>query len=157
MSAQDMPAEANGSAPDAGTSLGDQDYQDQAAFRRALRRFLHFSEEQARRHGIMPQQHLVLLFIRGNPSYPNVTVGDVAQALQIRHHSASLLIDRCVKRGLVNRMEDPRDRRRMLLSLTAAGEQVLKEITLANRHELAALNPDLFQNSLLGVLQSEFS
>jgi DNA-binding MarR family transcriptional regulator len=123
----------------------DSDYQSQAAFRHALRRFLHFSEEQARAHGITPQQHIALLSIRGQKTYPRVTVGDVAQAMQMRHHSASLLIDRCVKRGLLDRQEDPDDRRRVMLSLTDEGQQVLDEITRANRKELHALDMDVFQ------------
>src|SRR5919199_4478043 len=98
--------------------LTDADYRDQAAFRCALRRFLHFSEDQARLHGITPQQHLLLLIVRGHQSYPEVTVGEVAESLQIRHHSASLLIDRCVRRNLLQRREDPADRRRALGSMT---------------------------------------
>jgi DNA-binding MarR family transcriptional regulator len=129
-----------------GTSeFDDSDYQTQAAFRHALRRFLHFSEQQARAHGITPQQHIALLSIRGQKTYPRVTVGDVAEAMQMRHHSASLLIDRCVKRGLLDRREDPDDRRRVMLSLTDEGQQVLDEITQANREELHALDLDVFQ------------
>jgi DNA-binding MarR family transcriptional regulator len=128
--------------------LNNSDYQDQAAFRHALRRFLRFSEEQARVHGITPQQHIALLSIRGQKAYPRVTVGDVAEAMQMRHHSASLLIDRCVKRGLLDRQEDPDDRRRVMLSLTDEGQQVLDEITRANRQELQALDLDVFQSAV---------
>jgi DNA-binding MarR family transcriptional regulator len=129
--------------------LTDADYRDQANFRAALRKFLHFSEEQARAHGITPQQHLLLLMIRGHSSYPAVTVGEAAESLQIRHHSASLLVDRCVKRGLLDRKEDPIDRRRVQLSLTPEGEHVLARITLANRQEMGDLSHDLFPGTLL--------
>jgi DNA-binding MarR family transcriptional regulator len=130
-------------------ALSDEDFRDQANFRGALRKFLHFSEEQARAHGITPQQHLLLLVIRGHPSYPTVTVGEAAEALQIRHHSASLLVDRCVRRGLLDRKEDPIDRRRVQLSLTPEGERVLTRITLANREEMRQLSDDLFPGTLL--------
>ena len=132
-------------------------YQEQAAFRHALRRFLRFSEEQARSHGITPQQHIVLLSIRGHPSYPRVTVGDVAEAMQMRHHSASLLVDRCVRRGLLDREEDTEDRRRVMLSLTPAGERVLEQITRANRLELRELDLDRFYDSLREALDIDWA
>src|SRR5579864_5735887 len=74
-------------------TLTDSDFRDQAEFRAALRRFLRYSEEQSRVYGITPQQHLLLLAVRGHANYPNVSIGDVAEALRIRHHSASLLVD----------------------------------------------------------------
>jgi DNA-binding MarR family transcriptional regulator len=145
----------NGLQPEV-ANFTDRDYQKQAAFRHALRKFLRFSEEQARMHGITPQQHIALLSIRGQQSYPRVTVGDVAEAMQMRHHSASLLVDRCVKRGLLYRQEDPQDRRRVMLSLTDAGQQLLDEITRANRQELQTLDVDLFRESVRKGLDSEF-
>lgn len=126
----------------------DVEYRDQADFRCALRRFLHFSEEQARLAGITPQQHLLLLIVRGHRSYPGVSIGEVANALQISHHGASLLVDRCVKRGLLGRREDREDRRRALVSLTEQGQQVLDRITKANRRELGSLDDALFRESL---------
>jgi DNA-binding MarR family transcriptional regulator len=133
----------------------DRDYQIQASFRRALRQFLHFSEEQSRKHDITPQQHLVMLSIRGNTAYPKVTVSDVAEAMQMRHHSASLLVDRCVKRHLLSRVEDPDDRRRVMLSLTPEGQRVLDDITRANRLQLKELDFERLQLSLNKVRDIE--
>jgi DNA-binding MarR family transcriptional regulator len=138
-------------------SFHDHLYREQAAFRHALRRFLRFSEEQARSYGVTPQQHIVLLSVRGEPSYPRVTVGDVAEAMQMRHHSASLLVDRCVKRGLIDRKENPEDRRRVMLSLTPEGQKILDEITRANRDELHALNLDVFYKSVREALNVEWA
>jgi DNA-binding MarR family transcriptional regulator len=132
----------------------DLDYRDQADFRCALRQFLHFSEEQARLAGITPQQHLLLLMVRGHRSYPSVSIGEVAQALQIRHHGASLLVDRSVRRGLLNRREDPMDRRRALVSWTDEGQRILDRITEANRRELGALEGVLFRDSFRQALQA---
>jgi DNA-binding MarR family transcriptional regulator len=129
-------------------TLSDSDFRDQAEFRAALRRFLRFSEEQSRVYGITPQQHLLLLAVRGHGHYPNVSIGDVAEALQIRHHSASLLVDRCVRRGLLSRREDPADRRRALVALTDEGQQVLDDITKANRRQLQSLKAQLFRETL---------
>ncbi|HEX6509520.1 MAG TPA: MarR family transcriptional regulator [Chloroflexota bacterium] len=133
--------------------LSDRDYRDQADFRCALRRFLHFSEEQARAEGITPQQHLLLLVVRGHRAYPKVSIGDVAECLQVRHHGASLLVDRSVRRGLLSRVEDPDDRRRALVSLTPEGQQILDRITLANRRVLGTLDDALFRDSLRQALQ----
>jgi DNA-binding MarR family transcriptional regulator len=136
-------------------ALTENAYQIQASFRSSLRRFLRFSEEEARKHGITPQQHLALLSIRGQPSYPRVAVGRVAEAMQIRHHSASLLVDRCVKRGLLYRQEDPDDRRRVMLSLTDDGQQVLDEITRANRNELYTLDFDRMRKTVHQALGTD--
>lgn len=134
--------------------LTDRDYRDQADFRCALRRFLHFSEEQARASGITPQQHVLILVVRGHSSYPEVTIGDVAEALQVRHHSASLLVDRGVKRGLLNRRVDSADRRRALVSLTDEGQAILDRITRANRRQMHMLEGELFRESLRQALRS---
>ena len=137
-----------------GPGLTDVDFRDQADFRAAIRRFMHFSEEQARNLGVTPQQHLLLLAVRGHADYPRVTIGAVAEALQIRHHSASLLVDRCVKRGLIERREDPTDRRRALLSLLPEGTRILRIITHANRREIRSLKGALFRDSLVQALES---
>ena len=125
-------------------ALTDGDFRDQAAFRAAVRRFLRVSEEQARRHGVTPQQHLVLLVVRGHPRYPHVSVGNVAEALQLRHHSASLLVDR----GLLVRTRDENDRRRVQIALTVHGQDVLAAITLANREQLHTLKSQFLREQL---------
>jgi len=134
--------------------LSDVDYRDQADFRCALRIFLRFSEEQARRLGITPQQHFMLLVIRGHRSYPGVSIGEVADSLQIRHHAASLLVDRAVRRKLLIREEDPNDRRRALVTLTSDGQDLLDRITLANRSELGSLDTMLFRRSFIEALRA---
>jgi DNA-binding MarR family transcriptional regulator len=120
--------------------LNEEDYQAQAGFRYAIRRFIHVSDEHARAAGITPQQHLLLLVLRGHPSFPTVTIKQLADHLKIRHHSASLLIDRSVKRGLERRSPDAEDRRKVHVALTDEGMRLLAQITLANRGELRSLD-----------------
>jgi DNA-binding MarR family transcriptional regulator len=144
--------EPSGSA--SGGEFNESIYRDHADFRYALRRFLRFSEEQARAAGITPQQHLLLLIVRGHPSYPHVSIGDIAERLQIRHHSASLLVERGVRRGLLHRREDSRDRRRALVSLTHEGQQLLDRLLHANGRELGALESTLFRDSLWQALHA---
>lgn len=135
------------------THFREQDYRDQADFRCGLRQFLRFSEEQARKAGITPQQHVLLAIVRGHAEYPNVAIGAIADSLQVRQSSASLLVDRCVKRGLLNRDEDPLDRRRAIISLTEEGQRILDEIMDANRRELGELHDTLFRQSFLETIR----
>lgn len=137
--------------------MKDRVYRDQADFRYALRRFARYSELQARNAGITPQQHLLLLMVRGHPGYPHVSIGDVAERLQVRHHSASLLVDRTVQRGLLDRKTDTDDRRRALVSLTPEGQAILDRITRANRAELGALEEKLFRSSFIEALHEHGS
>jgi DNA-binding MarR family transcriptional regulator len=132
----------------------EQDYRDQADFRCALRQFLRFAEEQAREAGITPQQHVLLAIVRGHDGYPAVTIGEIADSLQVRQSSASLLVDRCVKRGLLNREEDTVDRRRAVVSLTPEGQQILDTIMAANRKQLGSLRDQLFRESFLTALRT---
>ncbi len=125
-----------------GKSLSRRDYEALAAFRHALRRFLRFSEEAARQAGLTPQQHQALLAVHGSPDEA-VTVGGLAERLQVRHHSAVGLADRLSALGLLRRRTDRADRRRVLLSLTPKGRRLLEGLSVAHRQELARLQQDL--------------
>ena len=118
-------------------------YRSLAEFRFQIRRFLHFSEEQARTHGLEPQQHQLLLAIRGLPVGVKPTVGELAGRMLIRHHSAVELIGRLAMRGLVSRAPGQEDHREVIVTLTARGEAVLRELTRAHREELETLGPRL--------------
>lgn len=116
--------------------LDDRDYRALAEFRRALRRFLSFSEAAARDAGLTPVQHQLLLAIRGfvGPGAPSLS--DVADDLQLRLHSAGELVRRAEVNGLVVRSPDPDDARRVLLTLTPDGEEHLAGLTHIHRDEL---------------------
>jgi DNA-binding MarR family transcriptional regulator len=100
---------------------------------------------------------MLLLIVRGHPSYPAVSIGEIAERLQLRHHSASLLVERGVQRGLLRREKDAVDRRRALVSLTEQGERILASITQANKQELKALDEALFRlrDSLSRALRND--
>ncbi|WP_225715847.1 MarR family winged helix-turn-helix transcriptional regulator [Bradyrhizobium semiaridum] len=112
------------------------DYEALARFRYQLRTFLAFSEEAARQAGLTPQQHQALLGIKGFVRPGPATVGDIARFLLIRHHSAVELVNRMVKLGLIGRVADPDDARRVRLKLTAKGEQKLQALSKKNIEEL---------------------
>jgi len=121
------------------------DYRALAEFRYQLRRFVHFSEEVTREMGLEPQQYQLLLALKGLPEGRNATVGNIAERLQLRHHSTVELIDRLVERGLIERSRDKADQRRVLINLTLQGEEVLKKLAVLNRTELQSTGPALVQ------------
>jgi DNA-binding MarR family transcriptional regulator len=121
------------------TAVSDSDYQAIAAFRAGLRRFLRFSEEAALKAGITPQQHQLLLAIRGFQGPEPPSIGDLAEALQIRHHSAVGLVNRLEDADLVRREGSLVERRKVHVLLTERGEQKLESLTEAHRREYAEL------------------
>jgi len=126
------------------------EYETLAAFRYALRRFIRFSEEAAQAAGITAQQYQALLAIKGFPSRDKVTVGELAERLQLRHHSAVGLIDRLVAEKLVVREPSVEDRRQVLVQLTSRGEAVLEKLASVHREQLKRIGPEISQ--LLGRL-----
>ena len=123
--------------------LTDADYQRLLEFRTGLRRFLHWSEEQAGAVGLTPAQHQLLLAIRGQPGRAGPTIGEIADILLLRHHSAVELIDRAEAAGLVRRRPDRSDQRVVRLGLTALGSRRLRQLTERHLEELDRLRPQL--------------
>lgn len=131
--------------------LSNTQYETLASFRYALRQFIHFSDEAAQTAGITPQQHQALLAIKGFPGRDKVTVGELAERLQLRHHSTVGLINRLVAEKLVIREASAEDRRRVLIQLTPNGEKILEKLTSVHRIQLNRIGPEIRQ--LLGRLQ----
>ena len=121
--------------------LAKADYETLAEFRYLLRRFLAFSEEAALGSGVTPQQHQALLAIKGFRGRERITVGEFAERLGVRHHSAVGLVDRLAARGLVQRQADRADRRQVRLGLTRRAEALLARLSVAHRDELRRLSP----------------
>jgi len=122
-------------------AVPDADYEHLAAFRNALREFLHFSEEAALAAGVQPQQHQAMLVIRGNPNDASLTVGDLASRLKIRHHSAVGLVNRMESQRLIVKTHDPLDRRKVFIRLTHLGKRTLEKLTVAHKAELVRIGP----------------
>ena len=119
------------------------DYGTLAEFRYQLRKFLAFSEAAAQKAGLTPQQHQALLAIKGFSSPEPISVGDLARFLLIRHHTAVELMDRMTKLGLLSRIVDVEDGRRVLLKLTRKGEQKLRTLSKIHFEELGSASPAL--------------
>ena len=136
-----MSPSASGSAAERARELSVADYQLLAEFRHVLARFLAFSATAATAAGLAPRQHQALLAIKGAPGGVPMTVGDLADRLVIRHHSAVELVDRMVSSGYLRRRTDPGDRRRAILVLTANAERTLAGLSAAHRDELRRIAP----------------
>jgi DNA-binding MarR family transcriptional regulator len=123
--------------------LTNQEYRALSDFRYQIRRFLHFSEEAARQDGLEPQQHQMLLAIRGLAVDQNPTISQVAEHLVLRHHSAVGLADRLEKRGLLERVRSDDDRRQVRLRLTPDGAERIRRLSKLHREELRHSGPGL--------------
>jgi DNA-binding MarR family transcriptional regulator len=119
--------------------LTDADFARLLSFRDGLRAFLHWSEAAARQAGLTPAQHQLLLAVRGHGSPPSL--GDIADHLLLRHHSAVELVDRAVRSGLVERVSDPDDHRVVRIALTKDGDRRLRALSAAHLEELSRIGP----------------
>src|SRR5258705_6539292 len=113
------------------------EYQSLAEIRHQIRRYLHAGEIAARALGLEPRQHQMLLAIQGMPPRVRPNVGEVAERLQIEHHSAVELLNRLAAAGYVRRERENGDRREVLLALTAKGSRILAELAEHHLWELA--------------------
>jgi DNA-binding MarR family transcriptional regulator len=118
------------------------DFRTLAEFRYQIRRFLHFSDVAAERVGIEPQQHQLLLALKGLPRGTPPTIGALAERLQLRHHSTVELVDRLVERGFLIRLRATDDRRRVLIRPTRAGEECLAGLASFHLQELRSAGPE---------------
>ncbi len=114
-----------------------------AEFRYAVRSFQCFSEQAAQGRDLQPRQHQLLLQIAGLPAGRKATIGFLAERLGLRQNSVVELTDRSVAEGLVRRAEDPADRRRVVLSLTAKGSKLLDALSASHARELDEFGPRL--------------
>jgi DNA-binding MarR family transcriptional regulator len=123
--------------------LTTRDYAELAAFRRALRQFLHFSEAAAADAGLTTRHYQAMLVLRAAPEDQHVSINDLAQELLIKHNSAVELVDRLVRERLVLRNLSATDRRKVELHLTGRGRQVLAKLAATHRAELERIGPGL--------------
>lgn len=119
------------------------DYESLAEMRYQIRRYLHFSEEASRNAGLEPRQYQLLLAIKGLPRNVRPRIGELAERLQIQHHSTVELVNRLSAGGYVRRHRADDDRREVLLALTPRGEKVLRKLFLHHRAELRLRGPAL--------------
>lgn len=130
------------------------DFQSLAELRHQIRTFLYFSEQAARKAGLEPRQHQLMLALKGLPPGTRPRIGELADRMQIQHHSTVELVNRLAAGGFVKRTRGGQDRREVLLSLTPKGERVLRELSLHHRAELRNAGPSLVA-ALRRVMRSQ--
>lgn len=128
-------------------------YEMMAELRYSLRKFFRFSEQAAEEAGSTPQQYQALLAIKGFPGRDQITIGELAEQLQIRHHSAVGLANRLVAEGYARRVPDTKDRRQVFVALTANGEAVLDNLAGIHREQWRNMAPHL--SSLLNRIRKQ--
>ena len=118
-------------------------YRALAEFRYQIRKFLYFSEGQARAYGLEPQQHQLLLAVKGLAEGKRSTITELAARLCLKHHSTVELVNRLEALGAVARRPCEQDRRQVIVQLTPIGKVLLRNLSLAHRMELDTTGPKL--------------
>jgi DNA-binding MarR family transcriptional regulator len=134
-----------------GLQVSPADYRALAEFRFQIRAFLSFSEKAARAVGLEPQQHQLLLACKGLPESLRPTIGTFARRLCVEHHTVVALVDKLEGNSLVRRYRGDRDRREVLLEITASGEALLAELSSLHREQIAKVGPAML-HALSAVL-----
>lgn len=123
--------------------LTKQDFEALAEFRFGIRRYLRFSEETVRNHGLTPQHYQLLLALKGFPGREWATMRELAERLQLRHHSVVELVNRAQKQGLVHRAPHPPDARAVRVQLTDDGQSILTRLSALHLDELRRMGTAL--------------
>lgn len=118
------------------TPLTKEDFEALARFRFGIRRYLRFSEEIVRKLGLTPQQYQAMLALKGFPDREWATIGELADRLQLRHHTVVELVNRAQAQGLLERVPHPADARSVRVVLTPDGESILGRLAALHRDEL---------------------
>src|SRR5580692_6129730 len=124
-----------------------------AEFRYQIRIFLNGSEEAARNADLEPQQYLLMLALRGLPPGQEPSIRELAERMQLRHHSVVELVDRLERRQLLRRERSRSDRRQVILHLTPRGEKILTRLARQRISELRTSAPALVR-ALTAVIRS---
>jgi DNA-binding MarR family transcriptional regulator len=120
------------------------DYEALADFRYAMRKFLNFSKRAlATEAHLTPEQYEALLALKAFAGSDGLTISDLSERLQVRHHSAVSLVDKLEGQRLVRREPDVLDRRRVFVRLTAAGSRVLAKVAALHRREMRVRSPEM--------------
>ncbi|WP_102145897.1 MarR family winged helix-turn-helix transcriptional regulator [Mycobacterium hubeiense] len=123
--------------------LPDDVYARLLTLRTALRQFERWSAVQAQSAGLTPMQHQLMLAIRGHSDRRGPTIGEAADYLLLRHHSAGELVARTEAAGFVQRVRDTDDNRVVRLGLTAEGARRLESLTAMHLEEVKRLDAQL--------------
>jgi DNA-binding MarR family transcriptional regulator len=134
-------------------SMSPAEFRALAEFRYQIRQFLNGSEQAARAAGLEPQQYLFLLALRGLPAGRTATIRELAERMQLRHHSAVEMVNRLERQQLLRRERSRADRRHVILHLTPRAEKILSRLARQRIEELRTAAPTLVR-ALTTVIRS---
>ncbi len=123
-----------------------EDYEALAAFRHAMRKFLRFSKRRlAEEAKLTPEQYEALLALKVFAGATGLTIGDLSERLQVKHHTAVSLVHKLARRRFVLREQGVSDRRQVFVALTPAGSRVLAKVALHHRREMRIRSPEMIE------------
>lgn len=128
------------------THLHSDDYEALAELRYLGRKFLRFSKDWLRaKVGLSPEQYEALLAMKASSSPKGLTISELSERLQVRHHSAVNIVDRLVESKLITREPAETDRRQRHVKLTAKGEKLIEELASVHHKELRNRSGEMIQ------------
>ena len=126
--------------------LAPDDYQALANFRYAMRKFLSFSRRALKGEAqLTPEQYEALLALKACSVESGLTIGQLSERLQVKHHTAVSLVNRMEQSGLVRREPNEEDRRQVFVRLTATGSQILEQVAVLHRQEMRVRSPEMIE------------
>jgi len=114
-----------------------QDYDSMARLRYALRKFLRFSKDLVSvKAKLTSEQYEALLALKAFSDDEGLTVGQLSERVQVKHHTAVSLTDKLAARNLITKRRARPDRRYVYVKLTAAGKRLLASLAAGHRREI---------------------
>lgn len=127
-------------------SLTHDDYDALASFRYGMRKFLSFSKQiLAQKADLTPEQYEALLAVKAFSPANGVTISDLSERMQVKHHTAVGVVDKLEALLLLERQPGVRDRRQVFLTLTAEGDRVLAKVAAIHREDLRVRSSELIE------------
>jgi DNA-binding MarR family transcriptional regulator len=124
--------------------LHSDDYEALASFRYALRKFLSFSRRAlAEEAELTPEQYEALLALKAFSGETGLTISDLSERLQVKHHTAVSLVDKLQDLQFIRRTPGTADRRQVFVTLTPAGSRILTKVAVLHRREMRIRSPEM--------------
>lgn len=123
-------------------------------FSLAVHRFLRASERFAGEAGLDPLEYDLLLALSAYPQGTCSSIAMLSERLLSLHHVAAGAVTKLSEKNLVSTERNERDRRSVVLRLTAKGRLLLKDVALRTVGELNAEGPCMI-DSLSTLMHDE--
>ncbi|NLW17772.1 MAG: MarR family transcriptional regulator [Firmicutes bacterium] len=102
---------------------------------------------------ITPPQFDALLILKNNKG-ENLTIGELGERMYLACSTATDLVDRMERNGLVERIRDTNDRRVIRLQILEKGYQMVEEVLAARKRYLSEALKDVPQEDIQAMIKS---